>query len=132
MGGASPACRPWKRLVAACGARLRIAVEVDDERAGGGPLGRRVAPRREDIRRILDRAGVRDAHVFGSVARREDTVDSDLDLLIELPEAGMGLFAILSLQGELEELLGAPVEVVPWDALKHSVRADVLGEVVPL
>jgi predicted nucleotidyltransferase/DNA-binding XRE family transcriptional regulator len=131
-GRREPSLPTLERLVEACGRRLRIQVELGEQPSTGGPLSRRVAARREDILRILDRAGVTDPHVFGSVARREDTKDSDLDLLVRLPEAGMGLFGILSLQGELGELLGVPVDVVPDDSLKDSARADILGEAVPL
>lgn len=70
--------------------------------------------------------------MFGSVARREDTADSDLDLLVRLPAHGMGLFGILALQGELQDLLGVAVDVVPEDSLDESFRAQALREPVPL
>jgi predicted nucleotidyltransferase len=46
---------------------------------------RALAEHSVQVRRILERAGMRNVRVFGSAARREDTEDSDLDLLVEAP-----------------------------------------------
>ncbi|MGI8537264.1 MAG: nucleotidyltransferase family protein [Mycobacteriales bacterium] len=63
-----------------------------------------------------------DVRVFGSVARGEQGPDSDLDLLVHLPE-DTGL--VLGRFGdELHKLLGVPVHVVPDDGLKPRVRAS--------
>lgn len=39
----------------------------------------------KELRESLVRVGVRKAAIFGSVARKESTLDSDLDLFIEVP-----------------------------------------------
>lgn len=69
--------------------------------------------------------------VFGSVARGEDTADSDVDLLVDLaPQTG--LMGLGRLERELRALLDADVEVVPADSLKPGVAAEVMHEAVPL
>ncbi len=49
--------------------------------------------------------------VVGSVARGEDTEDSDVDFLVDLA-SGATLFDLGGLHEDLEELLGIPVDVI--------------------
>ncbi|WP_246279274.1 nucleotidyltransferase family protein [Paraburkholderia ultramafica] len=60
--------------------------------------------------RILDAAGVQSVRVFGSVARGEDTEESDLDLWIDAPP-GFTLLDLGRLIADLKELLGVPVDI---------------------
>jgi predicted nucleotidyltransferase len=69
--------------------------------------------------------------VFGSVARGEDRPDSDVDLLVDLP-SGIGLFGVARVQERLQQILDAPVELIPAADLKPGVRPVVLAELVPL
>jgi predicted nucleotidyltransferase len=69
--------------------------------------------------------------VFGSVARGEDTPDSDVDLLVEVP-SGTGLFALLSLEENLQRILHVDVDLATPDSLKPRVRAEVLAEAIPV
>ena len=57
--------------------------------------------------------------------------ESDIDLLVDIPD-GAGLFAIARLQRELEELLGARVEIVPASDLKPDVSTNVARDLVAL
>jgi len=79
---------------------------------------------------ILKAAGALSAtsvRVFGSAARGDDTEQSDLDLLVEVPK-GTTLLDMIGLQQELESALGLKVDVVtPYD-LPERVRARVLAE----
>jgi len=79
----------------------------------------------------LSRYGLSNARVFGSVARREEGPESDVDLLVDVPE-GVGLVTLGRCQAELEVLLGATVDLVPASDLKPGVAAAVLAEAVPL
>ena len=54
--------------------------------------------------------GIERMGIFGSVARGEQTENSDVDICIEAPP--MGLFAFSGLWLTLEERLGVPVDVV--------------------
>lgn len=49
--------------------------------------------------------------VVGSVARGEDTEESDIDFLVD-PAPDAGLFDLGGLHEDLEELLGIPVDVI--------------------
>jgi hypothetical protein len=69
--------------------------------------------------------------VFGSVARGEDTADSDIDLLVDLP-VGASLFTVARLQRDLEVILGARVEIVPAGDLKPRVKENIEQDLVPL
>lgn len=96
-----------------------------------GPVGRRLEAKRLLVQRVADEYGVEVKGVFGSVARGRDGANSDVDLLVDLPE-GMGLFKLGKLRGELEALLGGPVDLVPLNGLKPDVRDRVLDELVTL
>ena len=85
--------------------------------------------RRDEIVEAAARRGVRNVRVFGSVARGEETTESDVDLLVDL-DPGVGLFAIGALEVELEEMLGRRVDVVIARALRESVAAT--AEMIPL
>ena len=57
------------------------------------------------------------ASIFGSVARGEETANSDIDFLVEF-EKGSSLFDLLHLQNDLQVLLGSNVDVVSVGGLK--------------
>ena len=90
-----------------------------------------LADKREDVLRIAAKHGAYNVRIFGSVARGEDTPDSDIDLLIEKgPNTTPWFPAGLLL--ELEESLGRRVDVVTEKALNPHLRDRVLREAVPL
>ncbi|MFC7025740.1 nucleotidyltransferase family protein [Promicromonospora thailandica] len=84
---------------------------------------------RDEVIEIAARHGARNVRVFGSVARGEDTEESDVDLLVDL-DPGVGMFALGALEAELEEVLGREVDVVIARALRENVAATV--EAIPL
>jgi predicted nucleotidyltransferase len=69
--------------------------------------------------------------VFGSAARGEDSVTSDLDILID-PTSETTLFDIGAIRHELIGLLGVQVDVVSPNALPMTFRKTVLAEAVPV
>jgi len=69
--------------------------------------------------------------VFGSVARGHDTTESDIDLMVDLAP-GTGLVGLGALTRELTTLLRAPVDVVPADSMRPSVKATADSESIPL
>jgi predicted nucleotidyltransferase len=62
------------------------------------------------------RFGVRRLSLFGSYARREQSKDSDVDILVEV-DPGIGL-RFVDLANEIESLLGIPTQVVSHRAIK--------------
>jgi predicted nucleotidyltransferase len=73
--------------------------------------------------------GVKSLFLFGSVARDEATMASDVDLLVEFNRP-VGYFGLFALQDYLEKLLGCPVDLGTPDSLKPYVRERVLGEAI--
>jgi uncharacterized protein len=67
--------------------------------------------------------------VFGSVARSEETEQSDIDLLVEFSKP-VGFVTFMRLENFLSERLGARVDLVTSDSLKPVIRQDVLAEVI--
>lgn len=91
----------------------------------------RVAQHRTAIREAVRRHHANEPRVFGSVARGDDTPDSDLDLLVDFtPEAS--LLDEVALRLELGELLGVEVDVIAADTLRGEFRSRVLAEAVPV
>jgi predicted nucleotidyltransferase len=82
-------------------------------------------------RRVIETHRARNARVFGSVARGEDTETSDLDILID-PTSETTLLDIGAIRHELRVLLGVPVDVLTPKALPDKVRAAVLAYARPL
>ena len=69
--------------------------------------------------------------MFGSVARGEDTPNSDIDFLVDLrPEAT--LLELAGLREDLAALLGVRVDVATPGMLKPAVRTQAIAEAVPL
>ena len=87
---------------------------------------------REVIHTLSRLYGARRIHVFGSVARREERADSDVDFLVDFPR-GYDLFAQrMPLTDQLAQLLQRPVELIPEHELNRHIREQVLREVVEL
>jgi hypothetical protein len=86
---------------------------------------------RDDIRRIVQLHHARNARVFGSVVRGEDTEGSDLDLLVD-PLPGATLLDLGAIQAELQETLGVSIDVLTPGDLPAKFRAQALDEAVPV
>lgn len=87
--------------------------------------------KREEILTISARYGAYNVRVFGSVARGEAGVESDIDILVDL-ESPWTLLDHIGMKQELEDLLDRDVDVIVADALRDIVRDHVLHEAVPL
>lgn len=80
---------------------------------------------------LFERYHVRRAALFGSVARGENQSKSDVDILVEMPETSR-LFDFLALQTDLEELLGCPVDLVEYSAIKERMKQYILQDQTPI
>ena len=79
----------------------------------------------------LHRFGVSHAAIFGSVARGEDTVDSDIDVLVELDrDRPIGVFGYARLKIYIGEILNAATDVVNRRTLKPLLRDSILSDAV--
>ena len=74
----------------------------------------------------LRRLGVRSLALFGSVARGDDTPESDVDILVSIePEAELSLLGIARIHRRLGELLGREVDLVEREALRPPFAEEV-------
>ena len=67
---------------------------------------------------------VQQVWLFGSYARGEASVDSDVDLLI-VPDAMVGLFKLSGMMLDLQDLLGLRVDLVTEKGLLSFARPSV-------
>lgn len=75
--------------------------------------------------------GVKGAAVFGSVARGEARVDSDIDVLVDLDQTrGMGLFEYARLKLYFNEILDGGADVVNRKSLKPLLSKPILQDAV--
>ena len=86
--------------------------------------------KRAEILRVAEVHGARNIRVFGSVVRGDNRDDSDVDLLVEFKE-GKTLFDLIGLKLDLQNLLGATVDVVTPNSLRY-IRDRVLAEALPI
>lgn len=71
--------------------------------------------------------GVRSALLFGSAARDDTHVRSDIDLMVEL-EPGRSLLDLIALARDLEDAFGRRVDVVEQSSARPAVREAALRE----
>jgi predicted nucleotidyltransferase len=88
--------------------------------------------KREEILQIAAHHGAFNVRVFGSVARQEETPDSDIDFLIDYDLAKISPWFPVRLIRDLEAVLNMSVDVVTVDGLKDRIREDVLKESIAL
>lgn len=72
---------------------------------------------------------VKSLALFGSVARNEATLHSDIDLLIEFQQP-IGLFHFLTVRNCLQEWLNQKVDLVTYKALKSPLKEQILKEMI--
>jgi predicted nucleotidyltransferase len=86
---------------------------------------------RAEILRLAEYRGAHNLRVFGSVARGEANVNSDLDLLVDW-EPDRSLLDHASLVDDLQERLGLKVHIGTERSLHWYARERILHEATPL
>ena len=88
--------------------------------------------KRDFIQALSRQYGACRIRVFGSVARREERADSDVDFLMDFSR-GYDLSAQrMPRADQLAQLLKRPVELIPEHELNRHIREQVMREVVEL
>jgi hypothetical protein len=79
-------------------------------------------------RPVLSRYETVEAYVFGSAARNQAGLDSDIDLLVKFKRLN-GLFDFVKIKLDLEEALGGKsVDLVQMEALRPEMQQRVERE----
>ena len=65
--------------------------------------------------------------IFGSVARGENTENSDIDILYQLKEA-VGLFNIMRIKDDLEEKLNKKVDLVSEKYIHPELKPYIMND----
>ena len=71
-----------------------------------------------------DAYGITKIGIFGSVARNEQTEDSDVDVCVEMKKPD--LFTMVHIKEELQELFGQPVDIV---RLRNNMNPMLLKQI---
>ncbi len=80
---------------------------------------------------VLEKAGVTKAALFGSYVRGDNTTNSDVDILVDLPR-GKTLFDLVGLKQDLEEVLQKKVDVVEYEGLHPLLKNSILKDQYPI
>lgn len=94
-------------------------------------LSKLIREKRENVLDITAKYGAFNVRIFGSVARGEDTDESDIDFLVEM-ESGKSLLDRIALIQDLEDYLGCKVDVATVKSLREYFRERILKEAIPL
>ena len=80
-----------------------------------------IAVQEEEIASFCRRWKVNELALFGSVLRRDFRADSDVDVLVSFaPDAHWSLFDLVTMQSELETILGREVDLVERPAIERG------------
>lgn len=83
----------------------------------------------KELKPILkDKYKVKKIGIFGSFARKEETENSDIDILVEFSE-DIG-WEFIDLKNFLEKKLDRKVDLVTLEAIKPELKENILKEVV--
>lgn len=133
-GAASPSFGTLERIIAASGSSLVLSAPRRRSQTRPPSSGRRMAlirRLRNRLQAAAERRGVRDLRVFGSVARGDETPESDIDFLVDL-DPGRTLLDLIGFQQDAEDILGTGVDVALARMMKDRVRARALREARPV
>jgi predicted nucleotidyltransferase len=90
-----------------------------------------LGPHRGEIFRLARKYGARNLRVFGSVARRDASATSDVDLLIDWRK-DVSLLDVAGFRFDLKRVLGRDVDTVEEDGLHWALKPQIQAEAKPL
>ncbi|HSW88544.1 MAG TPA: nucleotidyltransferase family protein [Candidatus Saccharimonadales bacterium] len=75
---------------------------------------------------ILQLADVKRASLFGSYVRGDNTEESDIDILVDLPR-GKTLLDLVGIKQDLEEKLKKPVDIMTYNSIHPLLKDSILS-----
>lgn len=94
-------------------------------------LGALLVEKKRQVLDVVASQGCGNVRVFGSLARGDDTPESDIDLLVDIPD-DFSLFDLGGLQVDIQDLFDVHVDVIPARGLKGDIRSTALRDAVRL
>lgn len=91
-----------------------------------------IAISEKDIQAFCERHHIQRLALFGSVLTDGFSRDSDVDVLVEFDSAHIPGWEFVTMQDELSQILGYPVDLNTPGFLSESFRDDVLAGAVVL
>ena len=88
--------------------------------------------KREEILNIASKHGAHNIRIFGSVARGDDTQNSDIDFLVDYDINKISPWFPGGLLIDLQDLLGCKVDIATEKGLSKYIKDRVLDEAKPL
>jgi uncharacterized protein len=104
---------------------------MEQEFRAASPLGQLVEAHRDALLALSAEHHANNVRVFGSVVRGDDSLQSDVDFLVDFDEDDHPL-DVLALVAAFEVELGVKVDVCTPRGLRHFVRDEVLAVAVSL
>lgn len=95
-------------------------------------LKQNLQQKRAEILAIANRHGAFNVRIFGSVARGEETENSDIDFLIDYDLSKVSPWFPVGLIDDLEKLLNRKVDVVTAQSLHYFIKEKILNEAIEL
>ena len=90
-----------------------------------------IQQKKKEILLVAQQHGIVNIRIFGSVARGDDNLQSDVDLLVDL-EQGRTLFDLAGALIKLQDLLGRKVDIVTERGLHWYLKEKIMKEAKPL
>lgn len=87
--------------------------------------------KRQALLALTARYRATNIRVFASTARGEETAESDVDLLVDMP-TDASLYDLIEMTMEIESLLGRRADVLTERGLNPHLRERILAEARPL
>ena len=87
--------------------------------------------RKPQIQQVANQYGVHNIRVFGSVARGEDTANSDIDLLVDMEET-RSLLDLVGFQQSVQAILKQPTDILTENSISPYLRESILREAISL
>jgi predicted nucleotidyltransferase len=80
----------------------------------------------------LRRLGVEHLFLFGSTARNEARLDSDVDLFFDYPRGTFGLYELIDVKDAAAFILGCKADIMTRDSIHRRLRASIEAEAIPV
>ena len=80
---------------------------------------------------VLKQAGVTKAAIFGSYVRGDNNKESDIDVLVDLPDHAT-LIDLVGIKQDLEELLHKKVDIITYNGICPMLKDSILDSQYPI